>query len=127
MSADGKITDARHGAARFPSAADGRHLEQCLSTADATLFGANTLRAYGTTALITNPTLLEQRRQQKRRRGFGALGEQRQRLPAGFGRGRGRLPICRDESQDFSDGTRLTPPSEACANSNPWRMPFDCL
>ena len=66
MSADGKITDACHGAARFPSVADRRHLEQCLSTADATLFGANTLRAYGTTALITNPTLLEQRRQQKR-------------------------------------------------------------
>ncbi|MEM1238677.1 MAG: RibD family protein [Cyanobacteria bacterium P01_H01_bin.26] len=66
MSADGKITDARQGAARFPSAADKRHLEQCLSTADATLFGANTLRAYGTTALITNPALLERRRQQNR-------------------------------------------------------------
>lgn len=59
MSADGKISDAQRTAARFPSAADKRHLETCLATVDATLFGAATLRAYGTTALIKDPALLE--------------------------------------------------------------------
>ena len=63
MSADGKISDARRTAARFPSSADQQHLEQQLAIADATLFGAGTLRAYGTTALVKTPELLAQRRQ----------------------------------------------------------------
>ncbi|MEM7066716.1 MAG: RibD family protein [Cyanobacteria bacterium P01_B01_bin.77] len=67
MSADGKISDAHRTAARFPSAHDQQHLEQCLATADATLFGASTLRAYGTTALIKDPALLAKRRQQQQR------------------------------------------------------------
>lgn len=66
MSVDGKISDAHRTAARFPSSHDQQHLEQCLATADATLFGAGTLRAYGTTALIKDPALLAKRHQQKR-------------------------------------------------------------
>lgn len=62
MSVDGKISDAHRTAARFPSPADKQHLERCLATADATLFGATTLRAYGTTALIKDGALLETRR-----------------------------------------------------------------
>ncbi|MEM9264580.1 MAG: RibD family protein [Cyanobacteria bacterium P01_F01_bin.13] len=65
MSADGKISDVLHSAARFPSAVDQGHLERCLATADATLFGAGTLRAYGTTALVKNPMLLEKRCQKE--------------------------------------------------------------
>lgn len=63
ISADGKISDSQRTAARFPSPTDQRHLEQRLAHADATLFGASTLRAYGTTALIKHPALLEKRRQ----------------------------------------------------------------
>ncbi|NEQ52452.1 MAG: RibD family protein [Leptolyngbya sp. SIO3F4] len=65
MSADGKISDSYRTAARFPSIADKTHLEQQVATADATLFGAGTLRAYGTTALIKDPVLLEKRHQQQ--------------------------------------------------------------
>ena len=54
MSADGKIADASRAAARFPSAADKAHLEAQIALADATLFGAGTLRAYGTTLTVTN-------------------------------------------------------------------------
>ncbi|MGD1853055.1 MAG: RibD family protein [Leptolyngbyaceae cyanobacterium] len=61
MSADGKISDAYRSAARFPSMADKHHLEQQVAIADATLFGAGTLRAYGTTALVKAPALLEKR------------------------------------------------------------------
>ncbi|MEO0396000.1 MAG: RibD family protein [Cyanobacteria bacterium P01_A01_bin.137] len=64
MSADGKISDTHRTAARFPSATDQQHLEQRLATADATLFGAGTLRAYGTTALIKQPALLATRQKQ---------------------------------------------------------------
>ncbi|MEL6157845.1 MAG: RibD family protein [Cyanobacteria bacterium J06623_5] len=62
MSADGKITDAARSAARFPSAVDKAHLESQVARADATLFGAGTLRAYGTTLMVSNPALLDQRR-----------------------------------------------------------------
>ncbi|MGB7251885.1 MAG: RibD family protein [Phormidesmis sp.] len=62
MSADGKIADAARSAARFPSANDKAHLEQQIATADATLFGAGTLRAYGTTLPVTNPDLIAMRR-----------------------------------------------------------------
>lgn len=62
MSADGKITDASRAAARFPSVADKAHLEAQIAKADATLFGAGTLRAYGTTLPVTNATLIADRR-----------------------------------------------------------------
>jgi riboflavin-specific deaminase-like protein len=63
MSADGKIADASRSAARFPSAADKAHLEAQIAKADATLFGAGTLRAYGTTLPVTRLELIAQRRQ----------------------------------------------------------------
>ncbi|MGB3299981.1 MAG: RibD family protein [Phormidesmis sp.] len=62
MSADGKITDAGGSAARFPSAADKAHLEAQVAKADATLFGAGTLRAYGSTLSVTNAALIARRR-----------------------------------------------------------------
>ncbi len=62
MSADGKIADASRSAARFPSTADKAHLEQQIARADATLFGAGTLRAYGTTLSVTDKGLIEERR-----------------------------------------------------------------
>jgi 5-amino-6-(5-phosphoribosylamino)uracil reductase len=65
MSADGKIADAHRSAARFPSATDKAHLENQIAQADATLFGAGTLRAYGTTLSITNPDLIAQRQQRQ--------------------------------------------------------------
>lgn len=65
MSADGKIADAQRLAARFPSAADKDHLERQIAQADATLFGAGTLRAYGTTLPVTNPELIADRQQRQ--------------------------------------------------------------
>ena len=62
MSADGKITDASRSAARFPSAVDKAHLEAQVARADATLFGAGTLRAYGTTLPVTDSALIAERR-----------------------------------------------------------------
>ncbi|MGB3787400.1 MAG: RibD family protein [Phormidesmis sp.] len=62
MSADGKIADASRAAARFASAADKAHLETQVARADATLFGAGTLRAYGTTLPVTNAALIAERR-----------------------------------------------------------------
>lgn len=64
MSADGKIADAWRSPARFGSAADRAHLEQQIAQSDAMLFGGATLRAYGTTLRVTDPTLLQQRQQQ---------------------------------------------------------------
>ena len=66
MSADGKIADAKGSAARFGSAADKAHLEKQIALADAVLFGANTLRAYGTTLSISDPELLQWREQQRK-------------------------------------------------------------
>ncbi|MGL4622353.1 RibD family protein [Chroococcidiopsis sp.] len=63
MSADGKIADARRSPARFSSQRDRFHLEQQIAAADATLFGAGTLRAYGTTLSVTSAKLLHQRLQ----------------------------------------------------------------
>jgi 5-amino-6-(5-phosphoribosylamino)uracil reductase len=65
MSADGKIADASRTAARFPSAADQAHLAEQVAKADATLFGAGTLRAYGTTRSLTHPDLIAQRQQRQ--------------------------------------------------------------
>ncbi|MGL5835860.1 MAG: RibD family protein [Waterburya sp.] len=62
MTADGKIADHRHTAARFGSVHDQHHLEQQVSLADGVLFGAGTLRAYRTTMSVLNPLLLQARK-----------------------------------------------------------------
>jgi 5-amino-6-(5-phosphoribosylamino)uracil reductase len=61
MSADGKIADVKRSPARFSSQHDRFHLEQQIASADATIFGAGTLRAYGTTLSVSHPNLLYQR------------------------------------------------------------------
>jgi 5-amino-6-(5-phosphoribosylamino)uracil reductase len=61
MSADGKLTDIQNSAARFGSPVDRHHLQQRIAAADATLFGAGTLRAYRTTMPVVDPDLLAQR------------------------------------------------------------------
>jgi len=66
MSADGKIADVQRSPAQFGSSADKRHLEAQIAQADGVLFGAGTLRAYGTTLRVTSPDLLKQREQQGR-------------------------------------------------------------
>jgi 5-amino-6-(5-phosphoribosylamino)uracil reductase len=65
MSADGKIADEGRVPARFSSPADKLHLEQQVAAADAVLFGAGTLRAYGSTIRVSQPQLIQQRYQQK--------------------------------------------------------------
>ncbi|MEO0013484.1 MAG: hypothetical protein RLZZ535_1873 [Cyanobacteriota bacterium] len=62
MTADGKIADYQSSAARFGSVNDRTHLEQQVSLADAVLFGAGTLRAYGSTMSVSNPLLLQERK-----------------------------------------------------------------
>ena len=62
MTADGKIADYQSSAARFGSNNDKRHLEKQVSLADGVIFGANTLRAYGTTMSVSNPELIEARK-----------------------------------------------------------------
>lgn len=64
MSADGKIADRDRSPARFGSGYDRAHLETQISEVDGVLFGAGTLRAYGTTLTVTNPDLLQKRRSQ---------------------------------------------------------------
>ncbi|WP_353929852.1 RibD family protein [Okeanomitos corallinicola TIOX110] len=61
MSADGKIADFRRSPARFGSTTDKAHLEAQIAAADAVVFGAGTLHAYGTTLTISQPRLLQQR------------------------------------------------------------------
>ena len=61
MSADGKIADFNRSPARFGSLNDKLHLEKQIAAADAVLFGADTLRAYGTTMIISESMLLQQR------------------------------------------------------------------
>lgn len=63
MSADGKIADVRRSPARFGSRVDKAHLEKQIAASDAVLFGAGTLRAYGTTLTISDPTLVQIRAQ----------------------------------------------------------------
>ncbi len=63
MSADGKIADAKASPARFASTADRGHLEKQIAQADGCLFGAGTLRAYGTTLSVSTPQLLQIRQQ----------------------------------------------------------------
>ncbi|BBD64987.1 deaminase-reductase domain-containing protein [Nostoc commune NIES-4072] len=64
MSADGKIGDFRRSPARFGSRVDKAHLEKQIAACDAVLFGAGTLRAYGTTLTISDPTLVQLRAQE---------------------------------------------------------------
>lgn len=64
MTADGKIADYKRTAARFGSIADKNHLEKQIALADGVIFGAETLRAYGTSLSITNPELLDSRKKQ---------------------------------------------------------------
>ncbi len=61
MSVDGKIANNQRQAARFGSQGDRAHLETQISSADAVIFGAGTLRAYGTTLSVSNPELLQAR------------------------------------------------------------------
>ena len=61
MTADGKIADYQGSAARFGSANDKAHLERQVSDADGILFGAGTLRAYGTTMSVSSLDLLQER------------------------------------------------------------------
>ncbi len=62
MSADGKIADVTRSSARFASITDKAHLEKQIAYRDAVLFGAGTLRAYGTTLTVSHPDLLEHRK-----------------------------------------------------------------
>ena len=62
MSLDGKISTHTNKPARFSSSEDLAHLEKQISLCDAIVFGANTLRAYGTSLTIKNPELLQQRK-----------------------------------------------------------------
>ncbi|NJN49472.1 MAG: RibD family protein [Alkalinema sp. RL_2_19] len=57
MSADGKLADYTRSAGRFGSPQDQVHLEARVAEADLVLFGAGTLRAYGTTMSVHTPTL----------------------------------------------------------------------
>jgi len=61
MSADGKIADRDRTAARFSSSNDLAHLEKLVAQADAVLFGAGTLRAYGTCLSVRQSDLIVQR------------------------------------------------------------------
>lgn len=63
MTADGKIADFQNAPARFGSTYDRIHLEQQISLVDGVLFGAATLRSYGTTMSVSNPLLLQARNQ----------------------------------------------------------------
>jgi len=63
ISVDGKISTAINNPARFSTKADLEHLETQISLCDAIIFGANTLRAYGTSLVIKNPELLQQRKE----------------------------------------------------------------
>ena len=66
ISADGKIADYQRSPARFPSAQDRAHLEAAIAPVDAVIFGAGTLRAYGTSVLIKSPELIQDRLSQGR-------------------------------------------------------------
>ena len=64
ITVDGKIADFTRTAARFGSATDKAHLESQISLVDGVIFGAGTLRAYGTSLPISN-TKLRQSRQDR--------------------------------------------------------------
>ncbi len=62
-SVDGKIASADRAPAKFSSPRDLAHLERQIARADATLFGAGTLRAHQTTLSVRSPQLLAERQQ----------------------------------------------------------------
>lgn len=66
MTADGKIADFQRNSAQFGSSIDKAYLEHQISLVDGVLFGAGTLRAYGTTLPLKNPDLLANRKQQNK-------------------------------------------------------------
>ena len=66
VSLDGRLAPPQGGAAKLGGPADRRVLEECLAWADACLVGAGTLRAHGSTCLIHEEDLLQQRQQQER-------------------------------------------------------------
>ncbi len=66
LTADGKIADYKNSPARFGSITDKQHLEKQIASADGVIFGAGTLRAYGTSLSITNPELIEERQEQEK-------------------------------------------------------------
>jgi 5-amino-6-(5-phosphoribosylamino)uracil reductase len=61
MSVDGKLADHTRSAGRFGSKSDQDHLELRVAEADAVIFGAGTLRAYGTTMPVQRPDLIADR------------------------------------------------------------------
>lgn len=61
MTADGKIADRLRSPARFSSQEDLAHLQKQVAQADGVLFGAGTLRAYGTTMSVSKEELRNQR------------------------------------------------------------------
>ncbi len=63
MTADGKIADRIKNPARFGSNEDRAHLEAQIALVDGVIFGAGTLRAYGSSLPITNLNLLQQRQE----------------------------------------------------------------
>ncbi len=63
MTADGKIADRIKNPARFGSNADKAHLEAQIALVDGVIFGAGTLKAYGSSLPITNLNLLRQRQE----------------------------------------------------------------
>ena len=65
MTADGKIADLTRSAARFGSDIDKAHLEAQISLVDGVIFGAGTLRAYGTSLPITDPRLIQSRQKRQ--------------------------------------------------------------
>ncbi len=66
ISLNGKISIDTNTPARFSSTEDLAHLEVQISLCDAIVFGANTLRAYGTSLTIKNPQLLERRKKESK-------------------------------------------------------------
>lgn len=64
ITADGKIADRIRSPARFGSATDKTHLEAQISLVDGVIFGAGTLRAYGTSLPIANSNLIQFRYKQ---------------------------------------------------------------
>lgn len=66
MTADGKIADRARSPARFGSSTDKAHLEKQIALADGVLFGAGTLRTYGTTLSIGDRDLLQQRERENK-------------------------------------------------------------
>ena len=66
VSLDGRLAPPSGGAAQIGGPGDRRVLEEALAWADACLIGARTLRLHGSTCLVRQPDLLEQRSRQGR-------------------------------------------------------------